>query len=272
MLQPEFAAITLAAFIPTLIAAAIVGRLSPPGERSWVGLLVALLWGAAGAVAIASPLNDLAGALGATLVGAETARWIVPAFVGPAIEELAKATGFLAVAAALAGARGVDRRPTSVRSAIVIGALIGFGFAAAENVRYYTMAAVMGGPIGFVRAVYLRGLLQSGNHAAFTATVGAGVGWAWTRATSTAARLAAIGLGLTAAIGLHVLWNGIVSDEIMDVLCNAPSPGAACAAAPDAVDLLVGVPAIEAVFLVPIAAVLARIARRDKRQQVSRTC
>ena len=50
-------------------------------------------------------------------------------------------------------------------------------FAVGENATYYLLAAVQGGWEGLGRSVYLRGLVQGGNHAAFTAVVGAAVGW-----------------------------------------------------------------------------------------------
>jgi RsiW-degrading membrane proteinase PrsW (M82 family) len=249
--QPELVAITLAAVVPPLLAAALVVRLSPPAERSRLATAIAFSWGAAVAATIASPLNDAASAL---LTG--RVRWALPALAGPVIEELAKATGFVVIALVAPHALG------RVAGGIAIGALVGLGFAATENVGYYTLAAVQGGVGGLVRAVYLRGVVEVANHAAFTATTGAGIGWAAARGRSTPARLATVGLALVAAVGLHGLWNGIVSSRIASMLCNAPAPDAACAATPDTVDLLLGVPALEAAFLVPALVGLGWLVRR----------
>src|SRR4029079_8919833 len=92
---------------------------------------------------------------------------LVPSFVGPAIEELVKAAGFVVVALV---ARGALR---GARGRIATGAFIGFGFAAAENVSYYLLAAVQGGYPGLGRALYLRGGGERAKHTAFPATAGA---------------------------------------------------------------------------------------------------
>ena len=254
-LQPELVAITAAAVVPPLLAGVIVSRLYPPADRSRFATAVAFLWGAAVAATVASPLNDAAGVLVAA-AGGDESRWVLPALAGPAIEELVKATGFFAVA--LVAPRLLD----GVAGGVATGALVGLGFAATENVGYYTLAALQGGPGGLVRAVYLRGVVEVGNHAVFTATTGAGLGWA-ARHTR-AARIAAVAIAFAAAVVLHGLWNGLVSARITAMLCNAPAPDAACAATPDVIDLLIGVPAIEAAFLVPAMLALATLVRRTR--------
>jgi hypothetical protein len=255
LVQPEVLAIALMAIaLPSLYAAA-AARLAGLAPRAGLRAGLAFLWGAVVASSLASLLNDLANEALPALVGADRARVLVPALVGPAVEETLKVAG---VAAAFAVASVV--RP--VRDAIVIGAVVGFGFAAAENITYYTLAAVQGGWDAIGRAVYLRGVVQGANHAAFTATAGAGVGWLWSRRTPAAARLAAALGGLVVATAVHAVWNGIVSSEITTVLCNAPAPAAACAPTPDLGDLAVRVPLLEAAFLVPLAGALRWLAGR----------
>jgi RsiW-degrading membrane proteinase PrsW (M82 family) len=257
-LQPEAVLITLAAVVPPALAAALVVRMCPPAERSRLATAVAFLWGAAVAATIASPLNDVAGTLLAGHPAEATSRWIVPALAAPAIEELAKASGF-AVVGLLAPAV-----MTGMAGAVATGALLGLGFAATENVGYYTLAAVQGGAAGLARAVYLRGVVEAANHALFTATTGAGIGWAATRARSKRARLVAIGVALAIAVALHGVWNGLVSDAITRRLCAAPTPDAACAPAPDAITLVVVVPALEAAFVAPVVVALAWLVRRAR--------
>ena len=251
MLQPELVLIALAALAPAVAAGAILVMVARPAGRAWIGALVAFVWGAVVAALAASALNDVAAARLPPFV---SAHWI-PTVVGPVIEELAKAGGFLAVA--LVAGRAI----AGVRGMMAIGALIGLGFAVAENVGYYVLAAVQGGYGGLGRAIYLRGVIQSGNHALFTATLGAALGAAG--ATRGGRRVAIGAFGLAAAIALHVVWNAGVSQAITTVLCNAPDGSASCAPAPDASDLLLAVPALEAAFLLPALGVLARLARRS---------
>jgi RsiW-degrading membrane proteinase PrsW (M82 family) len=250
LLQPEIGLIVLAAVAPAIAAGAILLLVARPSGREWAGALVAFTWGAVVATSVASVANDAAGARLPELLGVPRATFVTSALVGPAIEELVKAAGFLAVALV---AGGVVR---TMRGAVATGAAIGFGFAVGENASYYLLAAVQGGWEGLGRSVYLRGIVQGGNHAAFTAVVGAAIGW-----SSGRRRPLVVAIGLAVAIALHALWNGVVSHGIFAVLCNAPD-GAACAPSPDPTDLLFAVPAIEAAFLLPILAGLGWLVRR----------
>jgi RsiW-degrading membrane proteinase PrsW (M82 family) len=252
MVQPEILLIVLAAVAPALAAGSILVMAARPSGRAWAGMLVAFLWGAVVATSVASLLHDAVGARLPSLVGAARARFLLPVLIGPTVEELVKAAGFFAVA--LVAGRTLD----TVRAAIVTGAAIGFGFTVAENASYYLLAAVQGGYEGLGRSAYLRGVIQGGNHAVFTAVVGASIG----RARARGPRLVRATIGLEAAIGLHAFWNGIVAQAMTTVLCNAPAEGAACAPAPDTSDLLLTLPALEAAFLVPIVAALRWLARR----------
>lgn len=254
-LQPEVALIFVAAMAPAMGLGALVATWAPLGPRALPGAFVAFFWGAVVATTAASWLNDAATATLPELIGSDLAHRLVPALVGPTVEELAKAAGLVVVALF---ARHLLR---DVRAAMTLGALVGFGFAAAENTGYYLLAAVQGGYPSLARAVYLRGIVQGGNHAAFTAVTGAAVALAHRRAASVAGRIGRIALGLGVAIMLHAIWNAIVSSTITDVLCNAPLAGGACAPAPGMDDLVGIVPALEAAFLGPILLVLGRVAR-----------
>ena len=65
-----------------------------------------------------------------------------------------------------------------------------------------------------------------------------------------------------AGSGVHAVWNAVASDAITQVLCGAPTPGAACTPDPAALDLLVTVPILVATFVGPLALVLFAIAAR----------
>ena len=243
------AVIAAAALAPALVAGILVARAVRGPGRSWVDPGIAFAWGAA-VTAIATAGNELGRAGLAALCGADRAGSLVPVLVGPPVEEIAKATGFAAVALATRGRR------RDVHDALAYGALLGLGFAASENVGYYTVAAVQAGWPGLARAVYFRGLVESGLHATFTAVVGLGVAWAH----ASGRRVRPIATALVAAVLLHASWNAIAL-ELGDRLCNAPAPGAACTA-PDPRDLLVTMPALLTAFVAPVVAVLATLARR----------
>jgi hypothetical protein len=143
----------------------------------------------------------------------------------------------------------------------VCGALVGFGFAAAENVGYHVLAAVQGGSAGLARAVFVRGVLESLNHATFTASIGAGMGLACA-APRGPVRSFAVPLGVAAALVEHGAWNGVASQAITDLLCGAAIDGGACRATPPTEALLLGVPAVVSAFVGPGLVTLVWLLRR----------
>jgi RsiW-degrading membrane proteinase PrsW (M82 family) len=250
----ESALILAAAVAPPVVIALVVLRLG--GGRA-VGFadVGAFLWGALVAPVAATLMNDALGAWATRVLGDATAGWAVPTIVAPLVEECVKGVG---VALVLALAPG----PTAgVPAGILTGALVGLGFAATENVTYYTLAAVQAGYAGLGRAVYLRGVVQGLNHAAFTAATGAGIAWGRRRG-----RTIALGLGgLAVAVVAHAVWNGVTSRVITDALCNAPTPGGACARAPASTDLFVTAPLLVVASIGPLALGLGLFARRARR-------
>jgi RsiW-degrading membrane proteinase PrsW (M82 family) len=206
-----------------------------------------VLWGALAASHAAAALND---ALGTTLLeGATGTRWLAQVVVGPFVEEAAKGIGLWIVLALL-------RRTTiTLATGASAGALVGLGFAATENLGYYALAAVQGGPAGFARAVYLRGVVEGLNHATFTAATGAGIGRMrpWPDAAA----------GFAVAVVAHAVWNGIASSALSAALCGADASGR-CATTPDAATLFATAPLLVAASVGPLAAALVWLARRER--------
>jgi hypothetical protein len=83
-------------------------------------------------------------------------------------------------------------------------------------------------------------------HPVLTASAGAG-------ARTRVARGRAVPgvLGFVAAVGQHVLWNGVASPAVNGILCNGIAPGGACRGEPDVYRLVVTVPAVVAAALTP---------------------
>jgi RsiW-degrading membrane proteinase PrsW (M82 family) len=213
--------------------------------RAWRPLLlVTFVWGAVAAPVLSLHANH------ALLAHAPA---LTPILLAPLVEEMAKAAvlGLLFLA-----------RDGGVRTGIACGALAGLGFSLTENVGYLTLAALQDGQAGVWRAIWLRGVVGGAKHAVFTATAGAALGRARVvRANVTRVELAVA--GLAGAVAQHVLWNGVASYAITDVLCNAVRPGGPCGG-PDAVDLLIRVPALTVACLGPGALVLVAISRRAR--------
>jgi RsiW-degrading membrane proteinase PrsW (M82 family) len=235
--------VVAAAVVPAAAYAVLVVVFLRPAERP--ALLVGLfLWGAA----IAAPAAERANAL----LGAST---LGPVVWGPLVEEAVKALGLVLIVA-------FGPEPLrSVRSGIARGALVGLGFASAENIPSHLLAVVQGGTGGLARAVFVRGVLQGLNHATFTGTVGAGLALAKDSRPG-AARAAAPALGFLIALAQHGLWNALASTTITRLLCGQATAAGACQATPPAEALYFQVPLLVALFIGPGLAALGWLARK----------
>jgi RsiW-degrading membrane proteinase PrsW (M82 family) len=244
MLRQAPLAVVFAAAVPAMAYAAIVVALLRPEEPP--ALLVSLfLWGAA----VAAPAAERANALiEATTLG--------PAIWVPLVEETTKALGLVLLVVLYPG------RLRDARSGIAAGALVGLGFALAENIPYHLIAAVQGGSAGLARAVFVRGVLQGLNHATFTGAVGAGLGLA-RRLPSGARSPAAPVLGFLLACAQHGVWNGVASFTITDLLCGTPTAAGACQPTPPAAALYLQVPLLVALFIGPGMVGLVCLARES---------
>ena len=184
---------------------------------------------------------------------------LVPVGLGPVVEEGAKAAALIVV---LLLARDELRSPLD---GIVYGALVGIGFAMTENFSYLTLAALQGGSAGRWRGVYLRAVLGGPVHATFTAMTGAGLVQALLPGRP-GTRLVAAAAGFLAAVGEHVIWNGIASRTLTGVLCGPQYPGA-CLAEPETTALVVQAPLVVALFLGPGILMLLAIGRLSSRRR-----
>jgi len=151
-------------------------------------------------------------------------------------------------------------RAANARDGIVCGALVGLGFAATENVLYLSLAALQGGPVGLARGVYLRGVVYGLNHAAFTATTGAALGYARSHGDARVAAVLVVVVGFGFAVLQHVLWNAVASEAIVRVLCSPVIAGGPCRGVPSPSSLYVTAPMLVAVFVGPGIATLFAIA------------
>lgn len=228
-----------AAVLPAAVVAVLVLLLARRALPPPAALVIAFLWGAAGAPALAEVLNPaLRDALRAHLADPAT---LTTALGGPLIEEGTKALALVVLA------RAWRHGLRDVRAGIVLGALIGIGFAMAENLTYFAAAALQRGAAGLLESVYLRAALGACLHPTFTACCGAGLGWAAHRRGGIAVAAAAFGFGI--AVLLHALWNGIGAPWLHTAPC---APGAAACALDGRVQYwLLTAPAITALFIAP---------------------
>lgn len=175
-------------------------------EPIWlIGLT--FLWGAIGAVVgavIGSALLDGLFSVGLQLVGAgDLAGHTGAVVVAPLVEEPAKAL-FLAYVI-------WNRHFDNMTDGFVYGAAAGLGFGMTENLLYFVGASADVHSWG--TTVLIRTFYSAVMHATATAIVGASLGFA--RFRGCASLLLAGAVGLSIAMGVHGLWNGLIKlDEL----------------------------------------------------------
>ncbi len=261
------ALILVAAAVPVAVVLGLLVFVDR-GRRGPLPVLAAiLLWGAGLAALGSAAANDSAVAWVQSgwvqgAFGEARARGVIGVLVGPVIEELVKA-GVLVLVVGVWPAR--LRNPSD---GVLCGALVGMGFAFMENVHYLLLAGLQGGRAGIAQGVYLRGVLGGANHAVFCATVGAAIGAVrggmrrWVVLVPVAA--------FAAAVAQHVLWNGIASEVLTALLCNAEGAGGRCRPVPDPRGLLVTAPLVVLACVGPGLVALTLVVAHDRRRRRAR--
>ncbi|MDF2993290.1 MAG: putative rane protein [Microbacterium sp.] len=181
-------------FVVVWFVVRYIDRWEPEPRRL---LVFAAAWGAVAAVAIALGVDLIVSFVTGGLPDALSA--VVQA---PIVEEIAKGLGILLL---YAFARRFFDGPVD---GIVYGALIGAGFALTENVQYFAISYLEGGPGEVATTFFLRAVLSPFAHVMFTSLTGFAFGLAARRSLRTGAALGYAIPGLIAAIVLHALWNG----------------------------------------------------------------
>lgn len=173
-------------------------------EKEPVGLLIAVfLWGAVPAIIFAIIVELVLDIPISYFVDPATASLIGAVVVAPVVEEIVKAGALVLLL--LLFRREID----SPLDGIIYGGLVGFGFAAVENVLYFANALTESGPAGFVFLTILRAFVFGLNHALFTGLTGLGIALVRT-SPNRSVKIGAPLAGLSAGIVIHAIHNGSV--------------------------------------------------------------
>ena len=174
-------------------------------EKEPLGLLIAaFLWGAVPAIVFSLVAELVLDIPISYFVEPVTASLIGAAVVAPIAEETFKGIALLVLL--LFFRKEID----SPLDGIIYGGLVGFGFAAVENVFYFISAFVESGPSGVVLLSVFRAFVFGLNHALFTGLIGLGLALSRTSPH----RLVKIGApiaGLFLGIATHGIHNGSVT-------------------------------------------------------------
>ena len=212
-----FAVAVVMAILPVPIYACLITCLDRHvREPGWL-LAAAFFWGAFVAVSIALLVNTGVEVVLSDFVhDRSTVAQLGASFSAPLVEETAKGLALLLIFLFL------RPRLNDVVDGIVIGALVGLGFAMTENVKYFAGALAHGGLAGAAVTFYIRVVLNGLGHSMYTAATGAGLGLA-AETSSPNLRVAAPILGWFAAMFMHFSWNTFF-DPIMTHLAAGTAP------------------------------------------------
>jgi RsiW-degrading membrane proteinase PrsW (M82 family) len=199
---------------------AILRRLRPARPPALTWSAAAVLWGGTAAAGCALLANK--GLIGLWAKGAGTrfaADWSA-SLSAPLNEELLKLCGVLMIVLA------APRVILGPLDGMIIGALVGLGFQATENVTYGLNSIVLSGATEPVRAVVNSftvrvGLTALGSHWTMTAIAGTGVGYlvARRRGAEPGSVLPAVACLLT-AMAMHLIFDAPQIAEVIKVGLN----------------------------------------------------
>lgn len=177
-------------------------RLAPLPTRY---LLISALWGGGVATAVAGIINSSLYADFTLYLGDVGASQTLAAVaVAPLSEEVMKGCGVVLVLL-------ISRKyVVSITNGVVVGGLVGAGFAFTENLLYFADAHASGSTMLGV-TVFGRAVMSPFVHPMATSLTGLGVGAVMLKAPTVWSWVWRPGLGLLGAIGLHAMWNGIAS-------------------------------------------------------------
>lgn len=203
----ELLVIAAAAFVPAILYALWIRSTEIYQREPVLALLGVFIYGATVSVGLAIFLESVVIDIFALFLSAGALSLFLSAVIAPVVEELTKATGVLV-------ARG---RLDEVENGLVYGAAVGLGFAATENVLYFSDALSAGGDI-FLWTFVTRTLTSTLLHASSSAIVGFGIArsvaqvrWSGRRSSWSPYYLAAV--LIHAAFNLLASFGEIFVDE-----------------------------------------------------------
>ena len=190
--------ITLAALpVPVYLGGLLwADRIEPEPPSA---LVLMFVWGAGATFALAYTLNTAGTLLVGRLHGPPAAEIYGMSVSAPVVEESLKAAPLFAL---LVFAR---HRLDDLLDGVVYAAVIGLGFATAENVLYYGREALYGGHAAALDLFVVRGVWNPFIHPLFTSATGIAIAYAATHRGR--GRWTWPLLGLFVAVALHSAWN-----------------------------------------------------------------
>jgi protease PrsW len=168
-------------------------------EPIWM-LAGTFIWGATVAVFFSSIFNTINIMIFGSLFGAAAAGVMGGVVSAPIVEEASKGLALFILY------WWKKDEFDGVVDGVIYAAMVGLGFAMAENFLYYGRTFAQGGIEGSLFVFVLRGLISPFAHPLFTSMTGIGLGLA-RQSNNILVKFIAPVAGLLAAMTLHSLWN-----------------------------------------------------------------
>lgn len=168
-------------------------------EPAWM-LAGTFFWGATVAVFFSFIFNTINGLIFGALFGAGAGQILGGVVSAPIVEEGSKGLALFILY------WWKKDEFDGVVDGVIYAAMVGLGFAMAENFLYYGRTFAEGGIEGSLLVFVLRGLISPFAHPLFTSMTGIGLGLA-RQSNSSFVKFFAPAAGLLAAMLLHALWN-----------------------------------------------------------------
>jgi RsiW-degrading membrane proteinase PrsW (M82 family) len=195
----------LLAYLPVALYLFVPWFVDRYDPEPWWALLGVFMWGALFATGMSLVINTVLGGLFGSAFGT-----VVSA---PFFEELTKGLAIVGMVVFL------KREFDGVVDGIIYGIFVGIGFAATENVIYYTRAYDSFANSGAGNIFVLRGVLTPWLHPFFTAMTGVGFGIAREHGSSWG-KVVFPFFGFCVAVFMHAWWNGMATFFPRGVVIN----------------------------------------------------
>jgi protease PrsW len=176
----------------------LIDRYDP---EPWWCLALAFFWGAIPACGFSAVINTVNAEIGGAIGGKEGAEIVGAVISAPFVEEGFKGLAVLGMFWFL------RREFDGVVDGVIYATFTALGFAAVENVIYYSRASMKGGIAGLTATFIIRGIIAPWGHPLYTSMTGIGIGIARETNNTVLKFVAPIG-GYLFAVMLHAIWNG----------------------------------------------------------------
>lgn len=205
----------LGAFLPICVYILFVWWLDRYEREPFKYIIITFILGAIISAGLSYVGNTFMGTISRIFLTQSGAQYLSSSLIAPFIEEANK--GLIVVAFAW-----LSREFDNVTDGLLYGAVVGLGFAFAENILYFNRIYENSGQFAWLKNMYIRGFFLCGVHATSTAILGGAIGYARNAKWTEKIIIGLMGFGL--AVMVHSFWNSILTaadfsgDEVLALL------------------------------------------------------